>query len=79
MNILIPWIAIFLVCISLAAFGTYLQRREKERKQEAANLRKHFDNYWGSALSTTDPASQKSKGAAANAVQSRQGASGQVH
>jgi|HubBroStandDraft_5_1064220.scaffolds.fasta_scaffold823099_2 hypothetical protein len=72
-----PWLLTLGLGFVVFLYGRYLQRREKEHRQEVANLRKHFEGQLGSALSTAEPTPRKGKGTV-NTVQSSQGASRQV-
>lgn len=77
-KLVIPWLITFGLGFLVFLYGKLLQDREKDRKREISNLRQHLENQMGSALSTAEPAGQKSKGAAAGA-QNKQGASSQLN
>jgi hypothetical protein len=73
-----PWLLTLCLGFVVFLYGRYLQRREKEHTQAVANLRKHWESYLGSALSAEEPTPQKGR-RTVNTVQSRQGASSQLH
>lgn len=84
MSILIPWIAVFLVCLGLSLIGMRLQRLEKKRRQEISELRARIKNPLGSALSGTELSVQQRRSVqqrqrGINRPREQQGASGQFN
>ncbi len=52
MKILIPWIAVFLVCLAASFVGTYFQR---EKRKQRNLLKKFLNPGQSSALRATNP------------------------
>jgi hypothetical protein len=61
-KLVFPWLLTLLLGFVVFLFGKYLQRIEKERRDEQAALRQQFTKQMESALSKMQPADQKPAG-----------------
>lgn len=74
MSILIPWVAVFAVCLALSVIGMRLQRNEKDRKRRMDEWRRQTYSASALAAAAMEPSAQTHPGGI-NRVREPQGAS----